>query len=51
MYCITGFTFNFGAPNTGGVHTNEADDRAKQSEAFQFDFNKKTSSRSFFKLF
>jgi hypothetical protein len=51
MCYVTGFTFNFGASNTGGVHTNEAADRGKPSEAFQFDFNKKTPPRSFFQLF
>ncbi|XP_023719447.1 uncharacterized protein LOC111870980 isoform X2 [Cryptotermes secundus] len=47
----TGFTFNFGASNTGGAHTNQGADRGNPTEAFQFDFNKKTPSRSFFQLF
>ncbi|XP_021913018.1 uncharacterized protein LOC110826575 isoform X1 [Zootermopsis nevadensis] len=43
----TGFTFSFGATNTGSG----AAERNKPNEGFQFSFDKKTPSRSLFQLF
>jgi hypothetical protein len=48
---VAGFTFNFGASNIGGAGGNGTAEMSKPSEEFQFNFNKKTSSKSFFHLF
>jgi hypothetical protein len=47
----TGFTFNFGALNIGRGNVNDVAEKGKPNDGFQFNFNKKTSSGSFFKLF
>jgi len=51
LHYVTGFTFNFGALNTGTGNVNDVAEKGKPNDGFQFNFNKKTSSGSFFKLF